>query len=307
MKNNRLTVVIPVYNRASIVNRTLKSLDGQTYRPLKVILVDNNSKDNTMEVLSEWKRSNESDDYAIEILTEKQPGACNARNTGLMMCDTEWTMFFDSDDTMPADHIEKAMNVANRHPEVDIIGWDRKIHFIDGKVQIKKFSDKNPEYENLTQSILATQSYMAKTELFRQAGGWNPEMEMGDDIELGSRLLALNPKVTNIPGHHVDVFDSQVSITNSTVNRIKSLEKSYGKIKETLPDDKKHWVDLQMIVKAASWGKDDPESKKTIDKIISATPWPRQILWKIFYFYQLHGGRGVAKIYSLLHLNRMKV
>lgn len=50
-----LTIVIPVYNRAGIVGRTLESVQRQTLRPLRVVLVDNNSTDATPEVLRAWK------------------------------------------------------------------------------------------------------------------------------------------------------------------------------------------------------------------------------------------------------------
>ncbi|MDE6120284.1 MAG: glycosyltransferase family 2 protein, partial [Muribaculaceae bacterium] len=49
-----ITVVIPVYNRAGIVGRTLETLDAQVFQDFYVILVDNNSTDGTLEVLQQW-------------------------------------------------------------------------------------------------------------------------------------------------------------------------------------------------------------------------------------------------------------
>ena len=83
INNCMLTIVIPVYNRQDIVNRTLISVASQTARPLNVILVDNNSTDNTLATLSQWKSLVESDDFQITILTETQTGAAAARNCGL--------------------------------------------------------------------------------------------------------------------------------------------------------------------------------------------------------------------------------
>ncbi|MGN0223934.1 MAG: glycosyltransferase family 2 protein, partial [Muribaculaceae bacterium] len=54
MTNCELTIVIPVYNRATIVERTLASVAAQTLRPLSVVLVDNNSTDGTLSVLQRW-------------------------------------------------------------------------------------------------------------------------------------------------------------------------------------------------------------------------------------------------------------
>ncbi len=59
MSDPMITLVIPVHNRAAIVERTLQSVECQTARPLRVILVDNNSTDNTLQVLRRWKAAAE--------------------------------------------------------------------------------------------------------------------------------------------------------------------------------------------------------------------------------------------------------
>ena len=70
-----ISIIIPVFNRAGIVGRTLDSIAAQTLRPLNIILVDNNSSDNTLEVLTQWGKDNSTDDFKITILQEKKPGA----------------------------------------------------------------------------------------------------------------------------------------------------------------------------------------------------------------------------------------
>ena len=78
-----LTVVIPVYNREGIVLRTLESLDRQTCRDFRVVLVDNASTDRTREVLEQWGRRT---DLEVEIICENRPGAAAARAAGLKIC-----------------------------------------------------------------------------------------------------------------------------------------------------------------------------------------------------------------------------
>lgn len=295
-----LTIAIPVFNRAERVEPTLKSVAAQTYRPLKVILVDNNSTDNTLKVLNEWKVANQSEDFIIDILTEKRPGASAARNTALKAIDTEWTMFFDSDDVMPANHIEKAIDAAMLNGNYNLVGWNRRIHRLNKSAVIRRFATKNWDYENLTHSILSTQSYMAHTELFRRAGGWDETLTMGDDIELGSRILQLNPKIYILSNHTVDVIESHDSITHTTEGRFRAIAAAIKKIRLTLPEGKRHWADLQLINMAATWAKSDPESAIEVSKIIAHTPFHRRLLWKFLYYYQLKGGRGAARIYALL-------
>lgn len=287
------------------MRRTLDSVAAQTFRPLKLILVDNNSTDNSLHTLLDWKKETENDDFEIKVIEEKTPGASAARNAALNIIDTDWTLFFDSDDIMPLDHIEKIMAAINESPEVNILGWSRKIHFLNGKIVVKNFSLKYPEFNNLSQSIFATQGYAARTEIFRKAGGWDETLSVADDIELGSRLLKLHPSMSIISGHAVDVYESVKSITNSS--NMKSMCNALDKIRGTFPENKQHLIDLQLIIQAASWGKTDPESAGIAKNVIKNTPWPRRWLWKFFYWYQLHGGRGVARIYALTHSSDIKI
>ena len=60
--NFSITIVIPVYNRADTIKATLASVADQTFRPLKVVLVDNNSSDGSLGVLHKWQAENMADD-----------------------------------------------------------------------------------------------------------------------------------------------------------------------------------------------------------------------------------------------------
>ncbi|MDE5631667.1 MAG: glycosyltransferase, partial [Muribaculaceae bacterium] len=62
----KLSIVIPVYNRGAVVGRTLQSIAAQTYRPLKVILVDNASADDTAAVLRAWQAEVSAPDFEVE-------------------------------------------------------------------------------------------------------------------------------------------------------------------------------------------------------------------------------------------------
>lgn len=295
----QVTIIIPVYNRGDVVGRTLLSIEKQTYRPLKVVLVDNNSTDHTLAELNHWKDANQCEEFQIIVAQEKTPGAPAARNAGLALSDTEWTLFFDSDDIMCPGHVESALKCAKENPSAQIVGWDRLIHFHDGSTAKKRFATSNPVYNNLFHSILATQGYMAKTSLFREAGGWDNIVVMGDDIELGNRLLLLKPKMTAARGLCVNIFESVDSISVHS-NKMSCLLPALEKIRATLPENHRHWVDLQILIKCASWAKSDPESAEIARQVIARAPRKRRWLWRLLYRYQYVGGRGVARIYALL-------
>ena len=70
-----ITIVIPIYNRKELLNRTLNSILESTFRPIKMILVDNGSTDGSMELCEEFKKKYESETIEITIAQESRNGA----------------------------------------------------------------------------------------------------------------------------------------------------------------------------------------------------------------------------------------
>ena len=297
MINCELTIVIPVYNRAGIVERTLASVAAQTLRPLTVVLVDNNSTDDTLAVLQRWAEAHSASDFAVEVTTEPRPGAANARNAGLARVLTPWTMFFDSDDIMLPDHCASAIAAAAANPAAQIIGWDAELQYPDGRSRIMRFSACDALYTNVFHSTFSTQLYMARTDLFRQVGGWLKDSRMFDDCELGNRLLLSYPVIVRRRGTlTVVVYPQPDSISNTQVG-YDSIKIALDGIEAALPPHKRHWVDLFRLLMAATWARNSADAADHARAILARQPWLRRRLWALFYRYSLCGGRGVARLY----------
>ena len=112
----KITIIIPTYNRAQIIPRTLDSILVQTYQDWECIVVDDHSQDNTEVVIGEYIAKDSRIKYLVN--TQKK-GAQGARNTGLLNAKSEWVIFFDSDNTMHPDYLETlAYAIAD---DVDVI------------------------------------------------------------------------------------------------------------------------------------------------------------------------------------------
>ena len=95
--NDLLSVVMPVYNTApELLDRSVGSLTGQTYKNLEVILVDDGSKEETAEKLDELAAA----DPRICAVHQKNRGASAARNTGIRMARGRFLTMMDSDDSI---------------------------------------------------------------------------------------------------------------------------------------------------------------------------------------------------------------
>ena len=190
------TVIIPVYNRATVVQRTLDTVLSQTYRPLQLVLVDNCSTDQTLQVLQEFKRCHEGDDFQIDVAQEARHTAGAARNRGFELATGEWIMFFDSDDEMAPGLVEAYHREVQRlGGQVDLVSARSLLVFPDGSRREAPFFTRDLIAVNILHSQLATQRYAVRREFFASTDGWNVDLPGWNDWELGMRLLLASPRV----------------------------------------------------------------------------------------------------------------
>ncbi|MDE5880641.1 MAG: glycosyltransferase, partial [Muribaculaceae bacterium] len=210
-----ISVIIPVYNREDLVVRTLDSVYAQTYRPIELIVVDNNSTDSSAEVMKRWKESHHHSDFDIILINEQKPGAAIARQTGFTKATSEVVLFFDSDDIMRPELLTKVMEKFRTHSDVDMVYWQTAVLTTEGRVIPKRFSTSNLIRRHLYNGMLCTISYAVKTDYFKKCGGWNPTLTGWDDWELGLRLLLNNPIMESIPEPLVIIYPQPESITGT--------------------------------------------------------------------------------------------
>lgn len=279
-----LTVVIAVFNREKEIGRCLDSIGAQTVRPTQVIVVDDGSSDASAEVA----RSHHA---VTSVLEQPHGGAAAARNTGLAAVETEWVMFFDSDDVMAPDHVESALSEASE--DVDIVGWDIERVMLDGSRRVNFFEPKNIEWHNLMHGTMATQRYMARTKLVRDAGCWNPRALIWNDIELGSRILKFKPRVVKVPGCRVTVYESAKSITGlSWKENIEKYKVTLGLLAETLGPEREEWIALKTAILAADVWREDKVTGRALYQGIAR----KSFKVRLGYLYRRLGGRGYARI-----------
>lgn len=303
-----ITIVVPMYNRANTIDRMLDSVKVQTWRPLEVIVVDNNSTDNSRGVVEQWAADNADAGLHVRVIDCVPQGAAAARQAGLEAVDTEWVMFFDSDDKMRPGHVARVMEAVADNPEADILAWNILRHHLDGSTKLLRFINTDVLYNNIMHSSFATMNYMAKTDIVRRAGGWDPSTHMFDDCELGVRILALDPRIVHLGRDiTIDAYDQAVSIMNSGEGRVASMMPALSRIREHLPEGRKHWADLQMLIMTQTWARGDSQAPALAQRLIAAQPWPRRAVFRIIARYLQAGGRGAARIYRLITAGKLYI
>jgi len=125
MSTPQISVVIPTYNRATIVGKALESVFAQTLAPREIIVVNDGSKDNTAEVLAGYGGR-------IVAITQPNAGLSGARNTGIKAATSEWIAFLDDDDEWTPTRLATAVETIGRHPDVPVHATNTAIVMEDG-------------------------------------------------------------------------------------------------------------------------------------------------------------------------------
>ena len=220
MPSPLFTIVIPYFNRAQFLPATLNSLRQLTYRPLRVLLVDNHSTDTSPALCRQFAEQHSAPDFDIHLLEEKKPGAAAARNAGLAQVETPYVYFFDSDDLLSPTFFDDVAAMLSAQPdseEVDIVTLTTRMTFPNGQSVIRRPRPSASAVQQVLTGMLSTQSVVWRTAFLLKIGGWNESVLVWNDWELGLRALLATPRMRILPqeGYH-QILQHAQSITGET-------------------------------------------------------------------------------------------
>ncbi|GKQ43252.1 glycosyl transferase [Companilactobacillus sp. RD055328] len=108
----KITVVIPVFNAADYLEKALSSFERQTFKDFQLILVDDKSSDNSVEICERYIENNKN--FKLVKHTTNQ-GVSAARNTGIKLANSELITFADCDDWVEANYLEYFVDTFNKY------------------------------------------------------------------------------------------------------------------------------------------------------------------------------------------------
>lgn len=144
MQEQLVSIIVPVYNSQDTIDRCLTSILEQTYKNLEIIIVDDGSTDNSVQIISKYKKV----DARIHLISKENGGVSSARNTGLYVARGIFIQFVDSDDYVSPNMTERLVTLINKNNcDLVICGYkyingNRELHLpeqlYDGADIIKK-------------------------------------------------------------------------------------------------------------------------------------------------------------------------
>jgi len=112
MSREKISVIIPAFNAGKYINKCIKSIFMQSFTDWKIILVNDGSTDNTLEIVNTFSQSK------IIVLNQSNRGVSEARNKGFLASQSKYVVFFDSDDMMSPDFLESRYIFLENKPEL---------------------------------------------------------------------------------------------------------------------------------------------------------------------------------------------
>ena len=187
-QDKKVTVIIPTYNRAHLIQRSIRSVLNQTYKNIELIVVDDSNDDTEVKV-KEIK-----DERLIYIKNKQRMGVSKARNMAIEISTGELIAFQDSDDEWHPDKLEKQVNLLLKSPP-DVAAVYCGMEFFDIKTGKKIGDDRqndNFKVDFLSGSHLphtpATQTVLIKKSVLNEVGFFDENLQVAEDTELAMRV-----------------------------------------------------------------------------------------------------------------------
>ena len=190
-----ISVIIPLYNKASEVERTLRSVLAQKTQPMEIIIVDDGSTDRSLEVV----RGVESP--LIKLFTQTNQGVSAARNRAIAEAQGEWVALLDADDRWCEDYLSEQISMIERYPDC---GAYATAFMVDDGVREVVADTPQSEgevdffEESMHRYVMIPSATLLRRELVLELGGFPEGMRMGEDQYLWTKV-ARRGKVAFLP------------------------------------------------------------------------------------------------------------
>lgn len=144
MVKGLVSILSPCYNKGKMISRFLDSVLAQTYKNIELIIVNDGSSDESLEILKSYNKAFEEKNIKYEIINQENAGVSAAINNGLKRINGEFFCWPDIDDWLVNDSIEKKVNFLNKYKKFGIVSSDAYVYNEDDLLNpIMNLADKN--------------------------------------------------------------------------------------------------------------------------------------------------------------------
>lgn len=183
-----ISVIIPLYNKAQSIASTIESVLNQTYRNFELIIVNDGSTDNSLEIVQKIV------DPRIVVINKPNGGVSSARNEGIKQAKYEYTAFLDGDDLWYPNALEEYKFLIENFDKCAIYSTSYSMTIKENISRENRYVVDDYFYFDALSyakngfALTCSDCIVVKKECFRQVGGFNETMSMGEDLDMWRRL-----------------------------------------------------------------------------------------------------------------------
>jgi glycosyltransferase involved in cell wall biosynthesis len=215
-KTPLVSIIIPTYNSEIYISEAIESSINQTYDNIEIIVVDDGSTDESYKILEKYIQNHEN----FKLYSQKNKGACAARNLGIIKSNGEYIQFLDSDDILKLDKIEKQMSYVS---DLKTILFCNTINFYGNDITNIISKTIKPNRLNIFDLIrnhyVFTPTVLIPRAVFSQFGMFNEKLKRAQEHEFNLRLAANGYEYINLKfeGVYVRHHNSETRISNQNI------------------------------------------------------------------------------------------
>lgn len=225
------SVAVTVYNKSHFIEQTIKSILNQSFTDFELIIVDDGSTDNSLEVINGIK------DDRITVYPTKNQGVSAARNFGLNKANCNYIALSDGDDIWLENHLSELKLLIDSFPDCGIYATSYEKHFFNNYITKPKFNAVDHPFfgivddyfkTSLIDNILWTSAVIIPRQMLNKGFGFDETLGCGEDIDLWIRIakdfkVAFSSKSTAHKMIHTQ--DNHLSLSKNIPNLISILDK----------------------------------------------------------------------------------
>jgi glycosyltransferase involved in cell wall biosynthesis len=278
----QVSVVLPTFNRADVLGRSIQSVLSQSFTDFELIVVDDASQDNTISVVHSFT------DPRIRYIKNKENlGGAESRNVGIQHAQAEIIAFQDSDDEWRPMKLEKC--VRELRDNKDLIGVYSAYWQINGNnVRYMPISQPSKIDEDMNKALLwgsfvGTPTAVVYKKYINDCSGFDKEMPRFQDWELFIRLSSRG-KFLFIDEPLILSYCTPGSISTNILRGLNAFERIYEKNKVAIKKDKKLYAAWKARIGDAQMRSGSPtDGHKNLFASIKLNPFNMRYLLKMIF------------------------
>lgn len=199
MPSQTVVVLLGVRNAERTLQRTLESIETQTYPHILIVAVDDASTDQTPTILHQQQKKLGKEKLQI-ITNQKNLGLTRSLNAGLQAITAPYVARIDADDWWASTKLAKQVAYLEAHPECGVVGCNYANVSANGHIQSVQVPTTDGEIRStiVRRNPFAHSCVVFRTKLVQDLGGYDPAVRYGQDYDLWFRIMG-RAKLANVP------------------------------------------------------------------------------------------------------------